>query len=75
MDRTVVEGSSAYKLAPGPGVCDGDEADESDSDGNEAGASAGTVFRVRKGQVRKLEGGMEQYAELAARAAARLGSG
>lgn len=74
MDRTVVEGASPYKLAPGPGVCGGDEADESDSDGNEDGASAGTVYRVTKGQLRKLEGGMEQYAELAARTAARLGS-
>ncbi|KAJ4403173.1 hypothetical protein N0V91_006749 [Didymella pomorum] len=72
--RTVVEGASPYKLAPGPGVCGGDEADESDSDGNEDGASAGTVYRVTKGQLRKLEGGMEQYAELAARTAARLGS-
>ncbi|KAF3037058.1 hypothetical protein E8E12_001508 [Didymella heteroderae] len=71
--RTVVEGASPYKLAPS-GVDGEDEADGSESDGDEAGASAGTVYRVTKGQLRKLEGGMEQYAELAARTAARLGS-
>lgn len=71
MDRTVVEGESPYKLAPG--VHGEDEADESESDGDEAGVAPGTVYRLTKGQLRKLEGGMEQYAELAARTAARLG--
>ena len=70
MDRTVVEGESPYKLAPG--VHGEDEADESDSDGDEAGVTPGTVYRLTKGQLRKLEGGMEQYAELAARTAAKL---
>ena len=72
MDRTVVEGESPYKLAPG--VHGKDEADESDPDRDEAGVAPGTVYRLTKGQLRKLEGGMEQYAELAARTAARLGS-
>lgn len=71
MCRTVVKGESPYKLAPG--VHGEDEADESDSEGDEAGVGAGTVFRLTKGQLKKLEGGMEQYAELAARTAARLG--
>ncbi|OSS47280.1 hypothetical protein B5807_10081 [Epicoccum nigrum] len=68
--RTVVEGKSPYKLAPG--VYGEDEVEESDSDGDEAGG-LGTVYRVTRGQLRKLEGGMEQYSELAARTAARLG--
>lgn len=67
----MVEGAWPYKLAPG--VHGEDEADERDSEGDEAGAAAGTVYRITKGQVKKLEGGMEQYAELAARTAARLG--
>lgn len=69
--RTVVEGASPYKLAPG--VRGEDEADESESEGDEAGVGAGTVYRLTKGQLKKLEGGMEQYAELAGRTAARLG--
>ena len=71
MGRTVVEGESPYKLAPG--VRGEDEADVSDSEGDEAGVALGTVYRLTKGQLKKLEGGMEQYAELAARTAARLG--
>ena len=70
MDRTVVEGESPYKLAPG--VHGKDEADESDPDRDEAGVAPGTVYRLTKGQLRKLEGGMEQYAELAARTAAKV---
>jgi ATP-binding cassette subfamily F protein 3 len=30
------------------------------------------VYRLVKGQLKRLEGGMEQYEEIAARAAARL---
>ncbi|KAF1925147.1 ABC transporter ATP-binding protein uup-1 [Didymella exigua CBS 183.55] len=72
--RTVVEGASPHKLAPRAGG--EDEAGESESSGDEAGAAvgaAGTVYRVTKGQVKRLEGGMEQYAELAGRTAAKLG--
>jgi len=71
MGRTVVEGASPYKLAPG--VRGEDEADGSESEEDEAVAAAGTVYRLTKGQVKRLEGGMEQYGELAARTAARLG--
>ena len=70
MGRTVVEGESPYKLAPG--VHGEDEADESDSEGDEAGVAPGTVYRLTKGQLKKLDGGMEQYAELAARTAAKV---
>lgn len=68
--RTVVEGESPYKLAPG---MHGDEEPEEDSDEEETGAPAGTVYRLVKGQLKKLDGGMEQYEEIAARTAAKLG--
>jgi len=68
----VVEGQSPYKLAPGVRG-DEDEAESSDSEGEETGVAPGTVFRLVKGQLKKLEGGMEQYEEIAARSAAKLG--
>jgi hypothetical protein len=66
----VVEGAWPYKLAPG--VRDEDEADESDWEGDEAGVAPGTVYRLAKGQLKRVVGGMEEYAELAGRTAARL---
>ncbi|KAJ4299210.1 hypothetical protein N0V90_004454 [Kalmusia sp. IMI 367209] len=68
--RTVVEGESPYKLAPGVRA---EEEAEDDSSEEETGAPAGTVYRLFKGQLKKLEGGMERYEEIAARAAAKLG--
>jgi|TARA_R110002003_G_scaffold180_1_gene14353 hypothetical protein len=69
----VVEGESPYKLAPGVRG-DEDEAEESsDSEDEETGVAPGTVFRLTKGQLRTLDGGMAQYEELAARTAAKLG--
>ena len=66
----MVEGVSPYTLAPG--VRDDEETEESDSEDDETGV-VGSVFRVAKGQLKKLDGGMEQYCEIAARAAAKLG--
>jgi ATP-binding cassette subfamily F protein 3 len=69
----VVGGESAYKLAPGVRG-DVDEAEESsDSESEETGVAAGTVFRLARGQLRMLERGMEEYEEIAARSAAKLG--
>ena len=70
--RTVIEGESPYKLAPGVQAGGEPEEEESESDEEEAGAAAGTVYRLVKGQLKRLEGGMEQYGEIAARTAARL---
>jgi ATP-binding cassette subfamily F protein 3 len=74
MCRSVVEGKAAHKLAPG--VRDDDsEAEAGDgSDSEEETGAAGTVFRLVKGHLRQLDGGMEQYTEIAARSAARVGS-
>ncbi|KAF1969301.1 ABC transporter ATP-binding protein uup-1 [Bimuria novae-zelandiae CBS 107.79] len=68
--RTVVEGESPYRLAPG---AQADEQSNDSSDEEETGAPAGTVYRLFKGQLKKLEGGMARYEEIAARTAARLG--
>ncbi|KAJ4349668.1 uncharacterized protein N0V89_008285 [Didymosphaeria variabile] len=68
--RTVVEGESPYRLAPGVQT---EDDPESSSGEEETGASGGTVYRLFKGQLKKLEGGMEQYEEIASRAAAKLG--
>ncbi|EAT79458.2 hypothetical protein SNOG_13131 [Parastagonospora nodorum SN15] len=71
--RTVIEGESPHKLAPGVRG-DEDEAGEgSESEDEQTGVASGTVFRLVKGQLRKLDGGMDQYEEIAARSAARLG--
>jgi hypothetical protein len=65
----VVEGESPYRGRPGEQE-DGDEDTESDEDSVEG--PTGTVYRVTRGQLRKLDGGMDQYEELAARTAAKL---
>ncbi|KAL1801160.1 hypothetical protein ACET3X_001502 [Alternaria dauci] len=72
--RTVVEGQSPYKLAPGVHAASEDEADESsESEDEEAGLALGSVFRLTsKGQLRKLDLGMDEYEDIAARTAARL---
>ena len=69
----MVEGESAYRLRLAPGGSPAPDEPESLSEEEETGAGVGTVYRVFKGQLRKLEGGMERYEELAARTAAKLG--
>jgi ATP-binding cassette subfamily F protein 3 len=71
----VVEGESPYKLAPGVRGDDDDAEDSSDSEGEETGVAPGTVYRLTKGQLKKLDGGMEQYEDIAARFAAKLARG
>ncbi|KAF2271550.1 P-loop containing nucleoside triphosphate hydrolase protein [Westerdykella ornata] len=71
--RTVVEGESPYKLAPGLRAQMDEEGEDEDSGSeDEEGVQPGTVYRIVKGQLRKLEGGMAQYEEIAARAAKKL---
>lgn len=73
----MVEGESPYSLAPGARPEDESECSSEDDElGADAGASLsarGLVYRLSRGQLRKLEGGMEQYEELCSRAAAKLG--
>lgn len=72
----MVEGESPYKLAPGVGGDENEGEQSSDSETDEQpGAGRGTVFRLTKGLLRKLDGGMQQYEEIASRRAAKLGAG
>lgn len=72
--RTVVEGESPYRLAPGVVQAEEEELEAEDSSSEEGpGAVVGRVYRVFRGQLRLLEGGMERYEEIASRAAAKLG--
>ena len=50
-----------------------EEEEEWSSGEEERQRGPGTVYRLVKGQLKKLEGGMEQYEEIAGRAAAKLG--
>ncbi|KAG9187119.1 hypothetical protein G6011_04990 [Alternaria panax] len=72
--RSVVEGQSPYKLAPGiHAACDDEADDSSESDDDEARLAPGSVFRLTsRGQVRKLDAGMDGYEHIAARTAAQL---
>ncbi|KAI0584562.1 Uup ATPase component ABC transporter with duplicated ATPase domain protein [Pyrenophora tritici-repentis] len=78
--RTMVEGESPYKLAPGVRGSS-DEADESASESSDSEAvstggvlRSGTVFRLAQGQLVELSGGMGEYEAIAARRAAKLGA-
>jgi hypothetical protein len=64
----VVEGESPYRATPGAQ----DESDDEDpDDDDEVGGPTGTVYRMFRTQLRRLDGGMSQYEELA-RTAAKL---
>jgi ATP-binding cassette subfamily F protein 3 len=67
----VVEGENPYKLAPGVSV-HAEEPEEESSDEEATGAAAGTVYRLARGQLKPLAGGMDEYEAIAARTAARL---
>ena len=68
--RCVVEGQSVRE--------DDSENDDDDDDeprgsgGKMARRSPGVVYRLRNGELKKLEGGMARYEELAKKAAAKL---
>jgi ATP-binding cassette, subfamily F, member 3 len=69
--RTVVEGGKPYSRR----VTDDENADDDsseDEDSQSSSPSKGVVYRLTKGQLKKLDRGMDQYEEIAARSAARL---
>jgi ATP-binding cassette subfamily F protein 3 len=70
--RTVVQRESAYKLAPGVHASEGEADESSESEDEAAGLAPGSVFRLTRGQLRKLDGGMDEYEDIAARTAAKL---
>ena len=69
--RCVVEGESPESLARN----NESEEDDDDEDGKEDNAfvQPGVMYRLSKTKLTKLEGGMQQYEEIAARASTRLG--
>jgi len=71
--RCVVEGENPYMITNQRGV---DALDMSSGTDHEEDAEAprGTVYRLFKGQLKMLEGGMTQYEEIAARASSKLTS-
>jgi ATP-binding cassette, subfamily F, member 3 len=73
--RTVVEGNSISKGGSRRAAIQGiqeESEEEAESDEDEEGTKKGTVYRMFKGTLRLLEGGMEQYEEIAERAAKKL---
>jgi ATPase subunit of ABC transporter with duplicated ATPase domains len=74
--RCVVEGESMRKFTAvsRPEDLEDDTAsDESESEEEDFGKRTRVVYRLTKGKLIKLERGMEQYEEIAARSATRLG--
>lgn len=62
--RCVVEGQSSHEKS---------ESDEDDEpDGKKWQAKPGVVYRLAKGQLKVLEGGMGQYEAIAERATSKL---
>jgi ATP-binding cassette subfamily F protein 3 len=68
--RAVVEGESAYSRTNIPQ--DNEPEDDSDDDEEEDNKKPGIVYRMFKGQLRLLKDGMNQYEDIATRAAAKL---
>ena len=70
--RCVVEGQSQSSGDDNSGRSDEDE--DGDERGGELGRkrNPGVVYRLRNGELRRLEGGMARYEELAKKAVAKL---
>lgn len=69
--RCVVEGENPHKRPWDPDT-EEDEEDSDDSEDEGVGKRKGVVYRLAKGQLKVLEGGMRQYEEIASRASSRL---
>lgn len=69
--RCVVEGESPKNIARSNHADDDEESESSDED-DETG-NPGVVYRMFKGKLKKLEGGMLKYEELAAKASTKMG--
>ena len=69
--RCVVEGESPKDIARSNRPHDSDEDDEPEDDSDETGRE-GIVYRLSKGMLKKLDGGMSRYEELAAKASAKM---
>jgi ATP-binding cassette subfamily F protein 3 len=74
--RCVVEGVSPARVSGRVALekmeRTGVDLPDSDEDDDEEGAQPGVVYRVFKGGLRKLEGGMDEYEDIASRLAAKM---
>ena len=70
-DQCVVEGVSPKNIAMSNKLEDSDE--EEDSTEDEDTGRPGVVYRLSKGMLKKLEGGMLRYEELAVKASTKMG--
>jgi hypothetical protein len=77
--RCLVEGESMRALAGRnrPGSDDGEDGEESEEESESEGEGGVKrtrgMFRLAKGKLIRLDRGMEQYEEIAARSASKLG--
>jgi len=71
--RSVVEGESFKSMAINNEGGDDDNSEGEDSDEDDDVADQGVVYRLSKGRLTKLEGGMQQYEELVAKNLPKLG--
>lgn len=73
--RCVVQGELLKNIAREGGLGDKDDLDEEESSEDESAGRRGRVYRMSKGRLTLLEGGMQQYEQIAAKASAKLGKG
>lgn len=71
--RCVVEGESPQAVARDYQHGDAEDMAEDESSEDDESRTPGVVHRLTKGKLTRLEGGMEQYAGLAAKASTKLG--
>ena len=71
--RCVVEGESPKSIAQSYKDGDDDDDDQDSSDDDDEAGKVGVVYRLTKGKLSKLAGGMEQYETLASKASSKLG--
>ena len=69
--RCVVEGESPKSIARSNRLDDDEDMDSSEED--DESSTPGVVYRMLKGKLKKLEGGMLKYEELAAKASTKMG--
>lgn len=65
--RCVVEGESPFSVENARGLAEGEE--ESSEDESEVSEKKGTVYRIARSELKRCDGGMRQYEEIAARRA------
>lgn len=70
--RCVIEGESPHKRPWDPDAEEGEDEESDDSEEEGLEKRKGVVYRLAKGQLKVLEGGIRGYEEMAARASLKL---